>query len=114
MATLVGRMAWERITQAISTGINPKASDFQIWAESQQGWHPTQTLNGTLKYIDFDRDRAGNGVTRLTLKQGTPRAPGSNHPHVELKNPKGRRIDLQGKLVNRKSLANHTPIDWDI
>jgi hypothetical protein len=63
MATLVGRMAWERITQAISTGINPKASDFQIWAESQQGWHPTQTLNGTLKYIDK------NGVTRLTLKQ---------------------------------------------
>lgn len=108
MATLSGRMAWERITQAISTRINPKASDFQMWAESQQGWHPTQTPNGPLKYIDK------NGVTRLTLKQGTPRAPGSNHPHVELKNAKGSRIDLQGKPVNRKSIANHTPIDWDI
>ena len=45
MATLAGRMAWERIIQAISTGINPKASDFQVWAESQQGWHPTQKPN---------------------------------------------------------------------
>ncbi len=101
-------MAWGRIIQAISTRINPKASDFKMWAESQQGWHPNKTPNGPLKYIDK------NGVARLTLKQGTPRAPGSNHPHVELKNAKGSRIDLQGKLVNRKSIANHTPIDWDI
>jgi len=108
MATLAGRMAWEGIIQAISTGINPKASDFQVWAESQQGWHPTQTPNGPLKYFDK------NGVARLTLKQGTPRAPGSNHPHVELRNPKNSRIDLQGKPVTRKSTANHTFIDWDI
>lgn len=79
-----------------------------MWAESQQGWHPTQTPNGPLKYIDKKQ------VARLTLKQGTPRAPGSNHPHVEVRNPKNIRIDLQGKPVNRKSIANHTPIDWDI
>lgn len=108
MATLAGRRAWERIIQAISTRINPKASDFQVWAESQQGWHPTQTPNGPLKYIDK------NGVVRLTLKQGSPRAPGSNHPHVELRNPKGSRIDLQGKPVIKKTTANHTRIDWDI
>ncbi len=108
MATLAGRMAWERIIQAISTGINPQASDFQVWAESQQGWHPTQTPNGPLKYIDKKQ------VARLTLKQGTPRDPGSNHPHVEVRNPKNIRIDVQGKPVNRKSIANHTPIDWDI
>jgi hypothetical protein len=108
MATLAGRMAWQRIIQAISTNINPKASDFQVWAESQQGWHLTQTPNGPLKYIDK------NGKARLTLKQGTPRARGSNHPHVELKNANNIRIDLQGKPVNRKSIANHTPIDWDI
>lgn len=108
MATVSGRMAWERITQAISTQINPKASDFQMWAELEQGWHPTQTPNGPLKYIDE------NEVARLTLKQGTPRAPGSNHPHVELKNAQGSRIDLQGRPVSRKSIANHTPIDWDI
>ena len=101
-------MAWERIIQAISTNINPQASDFQVWAESQQGWHLTQTPNGPLKYIDKNRK------ARLTLKQGTPRAPGSNHPHVEVRNPKNIRIDLQGKPVNRKSIANHTPIDWDI
>jgi hypothetical protein len=79
-----------------------------VWAESQQGWHLTQTPNGPLKYIDK------NGVVRLTLKQGSPRAPGSNHPHVELRNPKNGRIDLQGKPVHRKTTANHTPIDWDI
>jgi len=108
MATLAGRMAWERIIQAISTGINPKASDFQVWAESQQGWHPTQTPNGPLKYFDKNR------VARLTLKQGSPRTPGSNDPNVELKNANNIRIDLQGKPVNQKSIANHTPIDWDI
>ena len=107
MTTLAGRMAWERIIQAISTDINPKASDFQVWAESE-GWHPTQTPNGPLKYIDKKQ------VARLTLKQGTPRAPGSNHPHVEVRNPKNIRINLQGKPVKRKSIANHTPIDWDI
>jgi len=108
MATLAGRMAWQRIIQAISTNINPQASDFQVWAESQQGWHLTQTLNGPLKYIDKNR------VARLTLKQGTPRAPGSNHPHVELRNPKKSRIDLQGKPVIKKTTPNHPPIDWDI
>ena len=92
----------------ISTGINPKASDFKVWAESEQGWHPTQKPNGPLKYID------NNGVARLTLKQGSPRTPGSNDPHVELKNANNIRIDLQGKPVNKKSIANHTPIDWDI
>lgn len=108
MATLAGRMAWTRIIQAISTGINPKASDFQVWADSQQGWHPTQAPNGPLKYIDKNR------VARLTLKQGSPRAPGSNYPHVELKNANNIRIDLQGNPVTRKSTDNHPRIDWDI
>ena len=108
MATLAGRRAWQRIIQAISTNINPQASDFQVWADSQQGWHRKETSNGPLKYIDK------NGKVRLTLKQGSIRAPGSNHPHVELRNPKGRRIDLQGNPVNKKSIDNHTPIDWDI
>ncbi|MEG4998590.1 MAG: hypothetical protein WBA89_09670 [Microcoleus sp.] len=108
METLAGRMAWERIIQAISTGINPKASDFKVWAESEQGWHRQETSNGPLKYID------NNGVARLTLKQGSPRTPGSNDPHVELKNANNIRIDLQGKPVTRKSKDNHTPIDWDI
>jgi filamentous hemagglutinin len=79
-------MAWERIIQAISTNINPQASDFKVWAELEQGWHRKETSNGPLKYIDK------NGVARLTLKQGTQRVPGSNDPHVEFKNANNIRI----------------------
>ena len=49
----------------------------------------------------------------MTLKQGSARTPGSEHPHVELRNADGVRIDPHGNPVNRKSPANHTPIDWD-
>lgn len=108
MANIAGRLAWERIIQAIKTGIKPKASDFKTWAESQQGWHSTATQTGPLKYVDK------NGLIRVTLKQGSSRTPGSNQPHVEMRNAKGIRIDPQGNPVTRKSLANHTPIHWDI
>lgn len=108
MATLAGKLAWERIIQALKTGIKPKASDFKTWAESQQNWYPTQTPNGPLKYVDK------KGIIRLTLKQGSSRTPGSNQPHAELRNAKGIRIDPQGNPVTRRSLANHTFIDWDI
>lgn len=108
MASLAGRQAWERIIQAAIAGGQPKASDFKIWAESQKDWQPTQTPNGPLKYVDK------NGFTRLTLKQGSSRTPGSHHPHVELRNAKNQRIDLQGRPVSRRSVANHTPINWDI
>ncbi len=84
--------------QAIETGVNPKACNLKLWSESQQGWHPTQTPNGPLKYVDK------NGIIRVTLKQGSPRAPGSNHPHVELRNAKGIRIDLRGNPFSRRSL----------
>ncbi|WP_449419288.1 hypothetical protein [Phormidium nigroviride] len=108
MATIAGRLAWERIIQAIKTGVKPKASDFKTWAESQQGWRSTATSTGPLKYVDK------NGFIRVTLKQGSNRTPGSDRPHVELRNAKNSRIDLQGKPVTRKSLDNHTPIQWDI
>ncbi|MDF0554985.1 hypothetical protein [Kamptonema sp. UHCC 0994] len=108
MATIAGKLAWERIIQAIKTGDKPKASDFKILAESQQGWHPTATSTGPLKYVDK------NGVIRVTLKQGSNRTPGSDRPHVELRNAKGSRIDLQGKPVTRKSLDNNTPISYSL
>lgn len=108
MANIAGRLAWERIIQAIKTGVKPNASDFKIWAESQQGWHSMATSTGPLKYSDK------NGFIRVTLKQGSNRTPGSDRPHVELRNAKNSRIDLQGRAVARKSLANHTPIHWDI
>jgi hypothetical protein len=53
------------------------------------------------------------GVVRMTLKRGSPRTPGSEHPHVELRNADGVRIDPFGNPVDRKSPANHTPNDGD-
>ena len=85
----------------------PKASELSDFAE-RQGWHPSQTENGPLKYTD------DNGVVRMTVKRGSPRTPGSEHPHVELRGPDGGRIDPSGNPVSRRSPGNHTPIDWDL
>ena|GEM_PF-5385421 len=74
---------------------------------SLQGWARSQTATGPVKFTD------GNGVVRLTIKQGSPRAPGSGVPHVELRNPDGIRIDPFGNPVSRTSIGNHTPIVWD-
>lgn len=88
-------------------GRTPKASELGDWAE-RQGWTRTQTENGPPKYLDQ------NGVRRVTVKRGTPRAPGSEHPHVELRDKDGQRIDPNGNPVNRRDPGNHTPIDWDL
>lgn len=87
-------------------GANPKASELADWAEAQ-GWSKTQAPNGPAKYVD------DNGTTRLTLKHGSPRAPGSDFPHVEIRDENGQRTDPFGNPVTRKSPGNHTPIDWD-
>lgn len=84
----------------------PNASDLEKYAHAQ-GWTKTQTPNGPPKYVDE------NDVPRMTLKEGSPRAPGSAHPHVELKDANGQRIDPHGNPVTRKSPGNHTPIEWD-
>lgn len=87
-------------------GTPPKASDLARYAESK-GWTKQQTPNGPPKYVD------DNGIVRMTIKEGSGRAPGSENPHVELRNEDGVRIDPQGNPVTRKSLGNHTPITWD-
>lgn len=84
----------------------PKASELEKFAQSQ-GWTKTQTPNGPPKYIDE------NGVARITLKEGSPRTPGSETPHVELRDATGQRIDPNGNPVTRRSDGNHTPIVWD-
>ena len=84
----------------------PKASDLARYAEDK-GWKKQQTENGPPKYVD------DNGIVRMTIKQGSGRAPGSADPHVELRNEDGVRIDPQGNPVARKSIGNHTPITWD-
>lgn len=82
------------------------SSQLRSYAESQ-GWTKTQTTNGPEKWVDE------NGVARVTLKQGSDRAPGSANPHVEIKDGTGQRIDQFGNPVNRKSPGNHTPIIFD-
>ncbi|MFI8530438.1 PrsW family glutamic-type intramembrane protease [Streptomyces aquilus] len=88
-------------------GGHRSASSIAKWAR-EQGWAETQTENGPPKFVDE------NGIVRITLKQGSSRAPGSGMPHVEIRNAQGERIDPQGNPVTRKSPGNHTPIVWDL
>ena len=69
---------------------------------------PSQTDGGPLKYVDE------NGIPRVTIKQGSSRAPGSSDQHVEFKDATGQRTDAFGNPVTRKSPDNHTPIDFDL
>lgn len=85
----------------------PKASDLEKYAQ-EQGWTRSKTPDGPIKYTD------GNGIVRLTIKKGSPRAPGSGNPHVEIRNSDGGRTDPYGNPVTRKSTGNHTPIIWDL
>ena len=65
-------------------------------------------VRGPIKFLDE------NGISRLTIKRGSSRAPGSGNPHIEIRNVDGNRIDAFGNPVTRKSPANHTPIKWDL
>jgi PPE-repeat protein len=59
-------------------GRTPKASELEEYALSQ-GWTKTQTPGGPPKYV------VENGIVRMTIKEGSPRTPGSETPHVELR-----------------------------
>ena len=87
-------------------GRTPKATELEDYANSQ-GWSKTQTPGGPPKYVDE------NGVARMTIKEGSPRTPGSESPHVELRDSSGQRVDPNGNPVTRRSGGNHTPIEWD-
>ncbi len=63
---------------------------------------------GPLKYVDK------NGYKRITIKKGSARTPGSEDPHVALRDDNGKRIDPFGNKVQQDDPANHTPIDYDI
>jgi hypothetical protein len=102
----VRKNAVDDFTQLFSNG-TPKASDIIKYAESKE-WKPTKSGNGPVKYVDE------NGISRLTIKKGSSRAPGSNNPHIEIKDAGGQRVDIKGNPVSRKSQDNHTPIEWDI
>jgi uncharacterized protein YukE len=85
----------------------PKATDVGQWAE-RQGWKRSQTPTGPIKYFDEQ------GILRVTIKRGSPRTPGSEQPHVELRDAAGKRIDRHGNPAVRRSPDNHTPIEWDL
>ncbi len=72
-----------------------------------QGWTKKQTDNGPPTWVDE------NGVKRLTIKRGSSRTPGSELPHVEMRNAAGQRIDAYGNRTPQRDLRNHTPIEWD-
>jgi len=103
----VNKAITKSLDDIFKAGKIPKASELKQFAESQ-GWKPLQTEGGPLKYIDE------NGIPRVTIKQGSTRAPGSGSPHVELKDTTGQRIDSAGNTVTRKSIKNHMPIDYDL
>ncbi|MGP3959114.1 PrsW family glutamic-type intramembrane protease [Nonomuraea sp. 3N208] len=96
-----------RLGDYFQGGARPKASELEEFAKAQ-GWTRTQTPNGPPKYVDE------NGIVRLTIKQGSPRTPGSETPHVEVRNARGQRTDPFGNPVTRTSPDNHTPIEWDL
>ena len=91
----------------LTSGGTAKASELVRFGESQ-GWTRSQTPNGPIKYTDQ------NGVVRLTIKRGSSRTPGSESPHVEIRNASGERIDPYGNSVTRRSPGNHTSIEWDL
>jgi hypothetical protein len=95
------------IRAQVSRGLKPKASDFKKWAELQ-GWKPTRTPNGPLKYLDE------NGVERLAIKRGSSRTPGSETPHVELRDANDKLIDIHGNPTTKRNPLNHTQIEYDI
>ncbi|WP_328995313.1 hypothetical protein OG394_12080 [Kribbella sp. NBC_01245] len=91
----------------LTKGGRGTASGLVDVAESQ-GWKAVQSSGGPLKYVD------SNGIERLVIKRGTARTPGSNFPHVAIRNASGQRVDPYGNVVSRKSPGNHTPITWDL
>lgn len=91
----------------LTKGGRGTASGLVDLAESQ-GWKAVQSSGGPLKYFD------SNGIERLVIKRGSARTPGSDFPHVAIRNASGQRVDPYGNLVTRKSPGNHTPIAWDL
>ncbi len=84
-----------------------KASELIKYAE-KQGWNSVKSVEGPIKFFDK------NGINRITIKEGSTRTVGSEFPHIEIRNPSGKRIDPFGNNVSKKSLGNHTKIIYDL
>ena len=90
----------------------PKASELEEFGDSQvaeKGWTVSQNPKGPKVYKDK------HGIKRLVIKRGSPRVPGSEHPHVEIKDAQGQRRDPHNWApVKRRDPENHRAIDWDL
>jgi RHS repeat-associated protein len=84
-----------------------KASDLMNFGKDQ-GWTFEKSPDGPRKFFDE------NGLERLVIKHGSPRTPGSEFPHVEVRDPTGQRVDPLGNPVVRRSDGNHVTIIWDL
>ncbi|HWF74446.1 MAG TPA: hypothetical protein VG186_13945 [Solirubrobacteraceae bacterium] len=80
----------------------PSEAELHGYAQGQ-GWQLQPSPTGPPKYVD------GNGVPRLTIKSGSARTPGSEGPHIEVRDPSGQRTDPFGNPVLRRSPGNHYP-----
>lgn len=87
-------------------GATPKASELDRHA-LEQGWTKSQSSTGPVTYTD------SNGIKRLIIKKGSPRTPGSEGPHVEMRNSDGERIDSAGNVTGKRQPGNHTPVEYD-
>ena len=79
-------------------------AELRAYAEGE-GWTLEQSATGPAKYVDE------NGVPRLTIKSGSSRTPGSEDPHIEVRDGTGQRTDPYGNPVNRRSPDNHYPYE---
>ena len=97
----------KQITDYFKDGRVPKSSELAEHAE-KQGWKKTKTENGPITYVD------NNGVKRLKIKSGSQRTPGSEFPHVEMRNENNQLIDKFGNKTTKETAENHTPIEHDL
>ncbi len=97
----------DNLGELFANGRKANASELIKYGKSQ-GWKAEQSTTGPLTFFDK------NGVKRMAIKQGSERTPGSEVPHVALKNGMGKRIDPLGNIVSKRSQGNHTPINYDI
>ncbi len=89
-------------------GHTPSASELEAWAQ-RQGWTKVEKPGAPIIYRDQ------NGNTRLKIKHGTARTPGSEQPHAEVFDETGGRIDPRtGERTGKKQPGNHPPIIWDL
>jgi hypothetical protein len=91
-----------RLGDLYADGNVPSEADLHDYAQSQ-GWRLAGRPTGPPTYVDE------NGVKRLTIKSGSAQTPGSEGPHIEVRNASGLRTDPFGNEVTRKSDGNHYP-----